>query len=134
MVITSATVEAPVKKASPRQGTRSKRIQHQQRSKGRKNTDDESAPRSPSQVQVWYAAKNTTRPGTYVYKEVAESYNLDKKGIIKQFTSLAAARQWLQMPTARTCYEKECYKSSSTKSKPSAFFAKEAEMLEFISP
>ena len=77
------------------------------------------APSSPSQVSTWYAAKNTSRPGAYVHKEVAESYNLDNRGSIKQFSSLAAARKWLQMPAPRMFYEKECY----TASQVTAFFA-----------
>ena len=33
----------------------------------------------------WYAAKGTSRPGAYVHKAVADSYNRDGKGVIKMF-------------------------------------------------
>ena len=69
-------------------------------------------PSSPSDVQTWYAAKNTSRPGAYVYKEVAESYNFGNQGSVKQFSSLAAARKWLQMPAPRMYYESECCAAS----------------------
>ena len=88
---------------------------------GSKQVPEEAAssPSSPSQVHTWYAAKNTSRPGAYVHREVAESYNLDNRGSIKQFSSLAAARKWLKMPAPRMFYEKECYAASQ----PAAFFA-----------
>ena len=61
----------------------------------------------PSQISVWYAAKNTSRPGAYVHKAVADSYNIDGKGIVKRCGSLSEARQWLGSPVPRLFYERE---------------------------
>ena len=55
-----------------------------------------------------YAAKGTSRPGAYVYKTVAESYNRDGKGIIKMFRSLAKLRAWMNMPAPRIYFESKC--------------------------
>ena len=65
------------------------------KSSGHKQTQRTSSapPSSPFQVHMWYAAKDTSRPGGYVYKDVAESYNHNNLGSIKQFSSLAAARK-----------------------------------------
>ena len=64
--------------------------------------------KSPSQVRRWYAAKGTSRPGAYVHKDVAESYNRDGKGTIKMFRSMARLRSWLNMPVPRMFFEREC--------------------------
>ena len=65
-------------------------------------------PNSPSQVRRWYAAKGTARPGAYVYKDVADSYNIDGKGSIKMFRSLAKLRKWMHMAAPRMFFESEC--------------------------
>ena len=65
-------------------------------------------PNSPSQVRRWYAAKGTARPGAYVHNDVAESYNVDGKGSIKMFRSLAKLRKWMHMAAPRMFFESEC--------------------------
>ena len=105
------SAKTPVKSA----GSGSKRVANRQAE----------APSSPSSVRAWFAAKSTTKPGLYVYKDVAESYNLDGNGTIKKFSSLAAARNWLQMPAPRMYYEKDVYKApaASATLEPEEFFA-----------
>ena len=63
---------------------------------------------SPSSVRRWYAAKGTSRPGAYVHKNVADSYNRDGRGIIKMFRSLQKLRAWMNMPALRMFFESEC--------------------------
>ena len=57
-------------------------------------------------MKFWYAAKETSRPGAYAFKHVADSYNVDGTGTVKKFKLLSDARDWLQMPAARTFYER----------------------------
>ena len=66
------------------------------------------ARQSPSQVRRWYAAKGTSRPGAYVHKDVAESYNREGRGTVKMFRSLARLREWLNMPSPRLYLEQDC--------------------------
>ena len=90
-----------------------------------KQAESPSSPSSPANVRTWFAAKGTAKPGLYVYKDVAESYNRDGKGTIKKFSSLAAARNWLQMPAPRMYYEQDVYEApaASATSEPEEFFA-----------
>ena len=69
---------------------------------------------SPSQVKRWFAAKATMRPGLYAHRQVADSYNVDGKGIIKSFASYVDARKWLEMPAPRFFLETECYQPAKT--------------------
>ena len=107
----------PARKAAPKYST-----QKPVSTPKKKKTNNSSPTRSPSQVRAWYAAKNTTRPGAYVYKDVAESYNRDNAGSIKKCSSLAEVRQWLQMSAPRIYYEKELCKST-THTTSAEFFA-----------
>ena len=121
----------PVRKSAPkymppRPVTPTKKKRSGAGGSGKNNQEASAQPASPSQVRYWYAAKNTARPGAYVYKDVAESYNFDNSGTVKQFTSLAAARKWLEMPAPRMYYERECYKTpapTSTETQHDEFFA-----------
>ena len=83
---------------------------------------DATAPRSPSQVKIWYAAKGTARPGAYAFKHVADSYNVDGTGQIKKCKSLSEVRKWLQMPAPRTFYE-DTPRVKTESDGPSEFFA-----------
>lgn len=108
----------PTRKSAP------KYLQPQPATPAKKNRPASTGlPISPSQVGTWYAAKNTSRPGAYLYKDVPESYNRDNKGTIKQFSSLAAVRKWLQMPAPRTYTETECFKDATDESVAEEFFA-----------
>ena len=64
--------------------------------------------KSPSNVRRWYAAKGTARPGAYIHKHVADSYNIDGKGTVKMFRSLAKLRAWMDIPAPRMFFENEC--------------------------
>ena len=93
----------PTRKSAPRYV-----VPSQSPSKSQSKLDkikDKGGPQSPGQVKFWYAAKGTSRPGAYTYKNVAESYKINGKGTVKRFKSLADARDWLQMPAPRTFYE-----------------------------
>ena len=63
---------------------------------------------SPSNVRRWYAAKGTSRPGAYVHKHVADSYNVHGKGEVKMLRSLAKLRAWMNIPAPRMYFENEC--------------------------
>ena len=115
----------PNRKSAPKYSPDDRTPKKQSNSSKFKNASASTA-QSPSAVKAWYAAKETSRPGAYVHKHVADSYNADGKGIVKKFKTLAEVRSWLQMPSPRIFYE------NTVKQEPHGYKDTTGGSVEFI--
>ena len=122
--VTLPVFRRPARKSAPKYVSPS-----QSPAKSKSNSDkikDKGNPHSPSSTNIWYAAKGTSRTGVYSYKHVADSYVMNGTGTVKKFKSLAKARDWLEMPGARTFYEQTGHQTavkSEVGSEADEFFA-----------
>ena len=97
---------------------RSKQAAEEFMQKHKKNEHDVSA--AENRGRVWYAAKDTQRPGIYAHRQVAEAYNRDGSGTIITCATMAQARAAVGLPSVRCYYESAVAEPASTADEASA--------------